>query len=340
MNSNMPRWSILYKVLLRPANALFIAAGILVSVLPAMQAFWPEVYRSRLTIFSILILIMVTVGVISLCRVWFLEKQSLLESEHYLILVTLAVYMFMLFGALNYVLYLQNQEAFFVDRSLRETFYSKMHSERVKKLSMSRRKVEIWNDLASRTANLPQESFTKSKMGAFWSPSKYQIALPIEGWKVTISYVPPLMGSPGAPTPPVYRLNVIVGKECVEISSETHIDLKSDLMLLRDSDPLPKDDLVRVFRSAAEWEYKRWVRPLEQEIAVEKEDITLPLSLFLFQGAMDGLGSSPKYFIAAAGMTRCVAFFAAFLRYMFFGLFVSLLSKQWAKASNTLTKDK
>jgi hypothetical protein len=239
---------------------------------------------------------------------------------------------------LNYALYLQNQEAFLIDRSLQESFVSQIHRERIKNLISSRCTAEIWDDIADRTANLSQNSFTKSRVSYWFGPLKYQLDFPINDAKITLTDVPSIT-FPNYHSLPVYILDAYVGKEHVTVSSEKCNNLILDLQLLAESDtPIRKDDLVRVLRSAAVWERTNWVKPLEQDIESEKKGVTLPLSLFLYQGMMDAMGSSPKHFVPANGITRGIALCSAFIKFAFFGLLLSLLSKHWAQATTTSTK--
>ena len=71
--------------------------------------------------------------------------------------------------------------------------------------------------------------------------------------------------------------------------------------------------------------------PLEDELKRAQESgyaaFSVPMTLFVYQAAMDALGASPGYFNPSSFLTRLMAFLYAFLKYIYFGVFVSVVAK-------------
>jgi hypothetical protein len=308
------------RILLRPLVGLLFLATVVSAAGPWLIPYHPEVSRVRSSILSLLILIAASVSIGTLIRGWWRERQNLYESENYLILVTIAVYFFMLLGAFNYSLYRVNRKAFIIDRTLEESLKSSAHQERVAWLDQSRRRIKVWSDLGNRISDLNVTSFEKIE-----AQGGKLIVLPISGASVLLTYSPP-----ARIVPPLWAVEAQLDGERASIGSGTHVDFASAIQSLEQTSSLiPKNDLVSLFRDASEWERQRWVTPLEKAIEGESEGAQVPLSLFLYQGAMDAMGSSPNYFLPGNATTRVVALVASFIKYVFFGFFVSLLSKRW-----------
>ncbi|MBI4483442.1 MAG: hypothetical protein HY652_11185 [Acidobacteria bacterium] len=82
-------------------------------------------------------------------------------------------------------------------------------------------------------------------------------ALPFSGTHIILSYSPP-----ARQMPPAWTLDAQVGGELVSVSSATQLALEPALRsLVEGPTPVSTEELVHLFRSAANWERERWVQP-------------------------------------------------------------------------------
>lgn len=74
------------------------------------------------------------------------------------------------------------------------------------------------------------------------------------------------------------------------------------------------------------------------QIRIRDAKVVVPLSLFIYQSAMDALGSNPKYFIPADFTTRATALVYALLRLLYFGSLLALCLNELCTSALTLTR--
>src|SRR5215472_17225206 len=106
----LPRWSAI-KPMARRFFWLTLAAILLIGSFMLTGSFWPSA-RSSFVLDSLLLAWMIValvfpVGMLVLD--WIKARASLLESETYLILFTVGIYLSMWFGLANYVSYFVNK---------------------------------------------------------------------------------------------------------------------------------------------------------------------------------------------------------------------------------------
>jgi hypothetical protein len=322
----LPRWPIIKRLFFGPLLTLLTIALYSIPSSTYYESLLPHLYRFLPALVSLVVLIVATLGAALLFDTWRMEEKALLESELYLVLVTLAVYVFMFLGFLNYSLYALDHKAFTVDKPLEESYSARWRGEMQARLRLHHGNLEVLDALTTRLSEVSLGSFKKvmSSQQLFgWY--KYRIAIPVAATKVELDYY---LGSDRSR--PETRLRVELDAKPVTISDAETLDVASALKALEDKEWVRKEELMGILRAAAQWERTRWIVPLERDL---KRDLLMPLSLFLYQGAMDALGSSPKYFEPATALARAVAFCSALAKYLFFGLFLSLLSQRWTSSS-------
>lgn len=326
MRRGLPRRRIISKLLAEPFGILFGSASILFFGLAISTGFRPEIARNGPAIYSSALLVIVAAVGASLCRHWWQEKATLIESEHYLVLVVLALMAFALIGSANYSIYRIHPRSFTIDAELQARLSGSARTGYTKSLQASIARRTTVEQLVTRLSAADGPSIHRIAIASPGAGRKHILVLPFADTKMTFTYIPPWR------TSPALRVLRSQGPEgVVDISSDSHYELASALRSIDSHErAVPKEQLVDLLRAAANWEDARWINPLEATIRrLNLRDYPLPLSLFMYQGAMDGLGNSPQYFSPMSAGTRALALFGAFLRYVFFGFFLTLLSKSW-----------
>ncbi len=97
----------------------FIVSIIALQLLPLIllcSLYWPSLYEllRKSEYFSILIVLISFFALVKGIQNWSFAKRTLREAEHYVILSIFAIYTAILFGSLNYVVYISNPTQFFV----------------------------------------------------------------------------------------------------------------------------------------------------------------------------------------------------------------------------------
>ena len=257
---------------------------------------------------------------------WYDERRDFTEPEHIIILLVVAIYSSMIFGAINYGLYRVNNSFFSVDETIAKSEYKKYLLSQQQRIEESKRVVEGSKKLISELMKLERTSFTKSSYSYWPNPRKYTFDTNIQG--VSIYFVE----FTESETPVThYSVEADVWGQKIVINPEAQIKALDLRPFMKDQ--ITRDDLVKVFQYQAEWEYSNIILPLEKQLKSVQESgdaaFSVPMTLFVYQAAMDALGASPKYFNPSSFLTRLMAFLYAFLKYIYFGVFVSVVAKRF-----------
>lgn len=292
-----------------------------------------EYYRGLLYLtflFSI-----VVVHIILVLAAWYKERFTFFEAEHFFILIVVAIYSSAFFGILNYGLYKLDNTSFQIDEVLRAKEFSKKLLSTQKRVEELRKVADASERLAAEINNLPREFFRKSRHAWIFGPT-YKFDVNVDGASVFLDTQTYTGGGPtgGGVSVTIWTVEADAWGEEITISPHVQFDSNKVIEPLRE-EIVEKQALVRAFEYRAEWERSHRLVALEEQLRKEQEGgaeaMALSWTLFLYQGAMDALGSSPEYFKPASFLTRLIAFFNAFLKSIYFGIFVALIvMKKWA----------
>ena len=260
---------------------------------------------------------------------WYAERRDFTEPEHILILLVIAIYSSMIFGALNYWLYRSNKSSFSVDETIGKSEYKKYLLSQQQRVEESKRLAEGSEKLVSELNKLERTSFTKSRYSYWYSnPQKYIFDTNIEG--VSIYWVQET--AQGDPPVIFWTVEADAWGQKLVINPEAQLGPPGVIEPFK-NDTITRDDLVKAFQYQADWERNNIISPLEDQLKKAQElgdeAFSVPMTLFLYQAAMDALGASPGYFKPASFLTRLMAFLYAFLKYIYFGVFVSVVAKSF-----------
>ena len=266
-------------------------------------------------------------GMFLLIKEWFKHRYEFLESEQYLILFSIAVYLSAWFGIANYTVYAINPTAFTVDREMQQQLVDKQEREWQQYLVDSRRIVANCDRVITELQRQPDE-ITWMRL----SPDTY--ITPLTGTDLSIEYHLPIDWKDHMETGGVDSITAKVGTEVLVTTSLPGI---RGLELAEGIDKprkIPRSVVVAAIQEKKRREIDDWVNPLESGIPRRP----VPLSLFLYQAVMDTVGASPRYFNPAAFSTRLIAFIYAVCKFVFFGMVVAALMKQLKPQKDVGTK--
>ncbi|MBZ5508603.1 MAG: hypothetical protein LAO78_24350 [Acidobacteriia bacterium] len=263
----------------------------------------------------------------ALVREWFKWRSSLLESETYLVLFTAALCLSTWFGLANYTLYFLDSSSFNADKQLEQVFAESQEREWQQHLTDSARVVRTCEEIVRLLQQEPGEVLQLSKV----THDLYRTDL--KGSDVEISYIlfpnwdkfPPPKIPPGIVSY-VQSLSAKAGTETISFRlMKGDLDEPYGKYIFHPEIGIPKSLLIATFREKAKWEYDAWVSPMKSGITRRP----IPLSLFLYQAVMDTIGASPKYFSPATFASRLLALVYALCKFVFFGMLVAALMKQF-----------
>jgi hypothetical protein len=262
-----------------------------------------------------------------LVREWFQCRASLLESETYVVLFTAAVCLSAWFGLANYTLYFLDGNSFSADKQLEQVFAESQEREWQQRLTDSARIVRTCEDAVRLLQQEPGEVLQLSKV----THDLYRTDL--KGSNVEIGYIlfrdwdkfPPPEIPPGMVSY-VESLSAKIGTETISFRlMKGELDAPYGKYILHPEMGIPKSLLITTFREEAKWEYDAWVSPMKSGITRRP----IPLTLFLYQAVMDTVGASPKYFSPANFGSRLLALVYALCKFVFFGMLIAALMKQF-----------
>ena len=261
---------------------------------------------------------------------WYAERRDFTEPEHILILLVIAIYSSMIFGALNYLLYRSDRGSFSVDESIGKSEYKKYLLSQQQRVEESKRVAEGSEKLVLELTKLERTSFTKARYSYWFSnPKRYIFDTNIEG--VSIYLVETTMNGDQPMT--YFTVEADAWRQKLIIDPDAQLGPPGIIEPFM-NDTITRDDLVKAFQYLADWERNNIISPLEDQVKRAQElgdaAFSLPMTLFLYQAAMDALGASPGYFNPSSFLTRLIAFLYAFLKYIYFGVFVSVVAKSFA----------
>jgi hypothetical protein len=332
------RWPIIIKLFLAPITGYlgctFFLAVLALIVLKIVAhifqtPFLKYEYYTHLIPF-LLILIFPVYHLFYILTEWYAQRRDFTESEHILILLVIAIYSSMIFGTLNYWLYRSDQSSFSVDENVAKSEYKKVLLSQQQRVDASKRLAETSEKLVLELTKLERTSFTKSRYSYWFSnPQRYIFDTNIEG--VSIYLVEETIGSE---TPITYwTVEVDAWQQKLIIDPDAQLGPYGIIKPFM-NDTITRDDLVKAFQHQADWERNNIISPLEDQVKRAQElgdgAFSLPMTLFLYQAAMDAVGASPGYFNPASFLTRLMAFLYAFLKYIYFAVFVSVIAKSFA----------
>ena len=281
----------------------------------------PRVFLNWPTIFSLMVLLLTTIAAAYVVHLWLKQRGTQSESRNYVILVLLATYAFSLLGVLNYVAYRFEDSAFVVNESVSSLYSSQLDEVRTRRLQRSKGVIDLWQELAEHIRAFPRPTFG--------SRDEFESYAAKDGFEV--DFIPRSVTKAGT-TP--WTFQVRKGDREGVVSSSLDFTLAGTLLsdLEHDRWPILKFQLALICEDASVSEQTRWIDRIE---SARRDGVKskLPLSLFLYQSAMDGLDSNPEYFVPASPTTRTLSFLSAIARYLFFGFFVSMLASSWSRPS-------
>ena len=136
-------------------------------------------------------------------------------------------------------------------------------------------------------------------------------------------------GPPPAGLTYVNTLSVTAGTDLVILNTNNQIDAERLLgPLLANPNRVQKAGLIAALEYRIDWENRYFVEPAKR---VRDTETKMPISLFMYQGAMEAVGDGPKYFLPASLISRTIAFFHSLVKFAYFGMFITVLSKRWTK---------
>jgi hypothetical protein len=330
------RWKILARLFKRPA---FHLGGISIIALPLLYelatSFAPKLIFIKSGILSALLLAAATYGVSLFIFQWYKNRDTFLEAEHFFILAVLALYSSAVFGMLNYGIYRFNNKAFFVDEKVLKSESTQEISSLKGKLTESLKVEAASEKLASELSKLPQTSVKKTLANIF-PHAAYKFDLNMEGVDILLTHY--VSGSRGEDFVDFWSVDANAWGEKFTTQPFLQYDAQgrtNSVIEALTNEDVKRDDLVRLFSYRAEWERNNYIVPLENRVK-EFEDqgeglVSTPPTLFLYQWTMAALGSDPGYMKPATALTRVAALIYAFLKYIYFGMFVSLIVvKSWS----------
>jgi len=293
-------------------------------------SFWPSA-RASFVLDSLLLAWMIValvfpVGMLVLD--WIKARASLLESETYLILFTVGIYLSMWFGLANYVSYFVNKDSFSIDKQLEQA----QETESQQRLGDSVRVARACEEVARLLQQEPRETLQLVKV----THDSYRTVL--TGSNAVLDLVlyhdwdEPHPSS--APTAYVKSFSATVGAQTTSFDAEraqfSWTQLSYLRYLQRPETGIPKSLLISTFQERAQWERDFASSGITAGIIHRP----IPVSLFLYQAVMDTVGASPKYFTPASFASRLLALVYAVCKFIFFGMLVAALMKQFtSKAS-------
>jgi ABC-type sugar transport system permease subunit len=257
---------------------------------------------------------------------WFKNRRDLLESETYLILFAVALYVSAWFGLANFTLYFSDKNSFVVDKQLEQGFTESQEKEWQQRLIDSGSIARSCEEMVRLLQQEPGEKLELSKV----SHDSYRTVL--RGSNAVINYIlfPGWDKLPPPGIPPVYlkSISVKIGNQTVSFEARRAELLFPEPIgefMEHPEGGIAKSFLIATFREKARWEYEFWLNPMNAGIPRRP----IPLSLFIYQAVMDTVGAGPKYFIPANFSARLLAFLYAVCKFIFFGMLVAALMKQF-----------
>jgi hypothetical protein len=259
---------------------------------------------------------------------WYAQRRDFTEAEHIFILLVIAIYSSMIFGAINYSLYRLDKSSFSVDERIVKKEYNEYLLSNQQRLDEAKRVADGSDKIIAELTKLERTTFKRSGNYYFFSnPKRYTFDTNIPG--LTIYYVETTTSSEGASVTD-YTLEADAWGQKLVIDPEAQLGAREILKPFT-NDTVTRDDLVKVFQYQADWERKSIISPVEVKLKSAQESgdagFPVPMTLFVYQAAMDALNASPRYFNPSSFLTRLMAFVYAFLRYIYFGVFVSVVAK-------------
>jgi hypothetical protein len=317
----LPRWRLVAELLLLPqiTNTVFISLTYLLISAIVVDYVWPDIIPRLRSITPLLSFALLSASVLTLSlgisRSWYANRGELYQSEHYLVLVALAVLASMTLGLLNYLTYRVDSGAFLVEQRLHDKLVAGVIRGAHERLTRSELVLRACNDLrvaliSSRQEHLPVvKDFMNAKV--LIPQSHVDLYIQRERSRVigltAIAFVAIVQGRKAQLMPPELGWRLFIEQNFVHWSW------------------VKKEELLNALDRRANREHVDEVASAERAIT-DAETLAIPPSLFLYQGAMDTFGSGPGYFTPVGFLPRTVALVYAGVKYVFFGLFVALLS--------------
>jgi len=292
--------------------------------------FWPSA-RASFVLDSLLLAWMIValvfpVGMLFLG--WIKARTSLLESETYLILFIVAIYLSMWFGLANYLLYFLNKDSFNIDKQLEQA----QETESQQRSGDSVRLARACEEVARLLQQEPGETLQLVKV----THDSYRTVLTGSNVVIGLALFPDWDKLPPPHAPPAYvkSFSATVGAETISFDAERSVFSGAQVSYIKyiehPETGIPRSLLISTFEEKARWERAFALNPLKVGITSRP----IPVSLFLYQAVMDTVGASPKYFTPASFASRLLALVYAVSKFIFFGMLVAALMKQFTdKAS-------
>lgn len=329
----LPRWSVLRKIGRLVGLGCFLyamAVGFFYRMAmegnqTAPAAYWAFSWPSLEQLSLLGIFVLITIGLFSLLRD---ATLPLLNGEQYLILVLIAVSLSIWFGAANYLIYARNADAFAVDKDLAEKLRSTQEAQWQEKLIEARQTIAGCERVLRALRTEPDAELRATQLGV----DGYRIVLKSAPVTIDISLGPDPLEDGHFPTA-VFRVVATLNGDRIAVDrfqgflAQRGVSRWSSLgPRLYNASVAPKAALMQIFEDESRWQVNNWLSPMQKPISRR----AAPLSLFLYQSAMDTLGASPKYFTPVAFTAKAIALLYAFLKLIFFGMVISTVAKQLA----------
>jgi hypothetical protein len=322
----------IFELFLRPLFNIRVLFYLLIPGAIIASTFFPSrAYLYGGFLLTLLSLLLFAYQVPFVFRQWYKERQSFSESEHYTVLIVLAIYISTLFGALNYTIYQFDTTSFITD----ESFIKNEQSQNIRAISRDiARSEKVFNDsekIAAYVRQLPDTKFRRIDITDWWGflgrTRTYKMELPGDDLSVVIQLV--IAGDEGQE---IWTVIAKMGE-----TESTVNNYSGTFIMPVAQEEISRDDIAKTFESKAEFEKVTWLEPLNQEkerLEKEKESnftsASISLYLFVYQSAMSMLGSDPGYMKPANFLTRLIAFIYASFKLVFFSIFASLIVlKRW-----------
>lgn len=293
---------------------------------------FPSAMPHRHIINAIGLLSLGVIALIAFGTAWYSRRTALNEWQHYIALVILAVFASSLFGSVNFFTYLADGRNFIIDRELNEQLKSR-NAEIVigatNALNAEKRKltlcVQAIDSLILSPAGFVRFAFVGERPFERGIISSYRMQLPY-GETLNAGEV---FGTTEAGTPmQIWSLDLDRDSERISllVSGTTTMFLKPERV--------DKRELIRLLFDESQ-RHREQISYLESVRSRVLSSFHIPVTIFLYQQAMDTIAESPLYFRPVQVLPISIELVYSLIKFIFFGTLISLLARRWAKARKT-----
>jgi hypothetical protein len=325
----LPRWAVLNsigRVVLIVGVIYVLVVGAFYRMLSNGADFGSAAYRTFVgpPLEQLVLLVALALTAFSLFNILRDPPLPLRYGERYIVLVLVALSLSTWFGAANYFIYARNHDAFAIEKDLGDKLRVGQEVQWETQIVAAREAVSGCERVVEALGTEPEAEFRAARVGYL----DYQISL--HSAPITIDVK---LGYDSAedPLPTAVHRVVARSKEQVPVVIDRfqgllkRTDTPLGAHLLRDGFA-SKASLVQVFREESKWQIANWLSPPEGSISRRP----VPLTLFLYQSAMDTLGAGQKALTPLSFLAKTIGLLYAFLKLIFFGMVIGTVARQLA----------